>query len=83
MSKKEAQVESDRSIKSIKTKELRNDHHNSEDNKNNRPEAGVRDRLNAKTNKLPRLEFGFLSARKEATDRNYCQVACIVPVFKI
>lgn len=41
MSKKEAQVESDRSIRSIKTKELRNDHHNLEDNKNNRPEAGV------------------------------------------
>lgn len=41
MSKKEAQVESDRSIRSIKTKELRNDHHNSEDNRNNRPKAGV------------------------------------------
>lgn len=39
--------------------------------------------LNAKTSKLPRLEFGFFSARKEATDRNYCQeFACTVSVFK-
>lgn len=83
MSKKEAQGESGGSIRSIKTKKRRNDHHSSEDNKNNRPKAGVWDMLNAKTSKLPRLEFGFFSARKEATDRNYCQeFACTVSVFK-
>lgn len=41
MSKKEAQGESGGSIRSIKTKKRRNDHHSSEDNKNNRPKAGV------------------------------------------
>lgn len=83
MSKKEAQGESGGSIRSIKTKKRRNDHHSSEDNKNNRPKAGVWDRVNAKTSKLPRLEFGFLSSRKEATDRNYCQeFACTVSVLK-
>lgn len=69
MSKKEAQGESGGSIRSIKTKKRRNDHHSSEDNKNNRPKAGVWDMLNAKTSKLPRLEFGFfLQERKQLTE---------------